>query len=125
MKYTFFIAFVILLSACEKQIISEDEPKSIENTLIGKWEWSSFEDDFQTFKRVTEFDESYGLAFETDIDMFEWSSGWCGTPPLHFFKTPSTYTLKDSILEYANWQNVKYKVVACSEKELILKYTVD
>jgi len=103
-----------MLASCEKQNVI----LNVEDALIGKWSSVIYEDGLQIFKRVKSFDESYGLAFESNTDMFEWTSGWCGTPPLHFFKLENTYTLIDSILEYeASW----YKVVKCDEDELVLE----
>jgi len=146
MKYTFFIAVIILLSSCEKQnvinevidvqqeepiiaqeqpVLSQNQSKILTDEIIGKWGWVDFEDDLQTFERITEFGETYGFEFENDTDMVEWTSGWCGTPPLSFFKMPTTYTLSDSILEFDTWWEAKYKVVKCSDNELLLEIVRD
>lgn len=117
MKYTFYVAVIIMLASCEKQNVI----LNVEDAIIGKWSSVSFEDNLQKFERVKSFGEVYGFEFENNVDMIEWTSGWCGTPPIIFSKLPTTYTLKDSILKFDTWWEAKYKIAKCEGDELLLE----
>jgi len=137
------VCILLVFASCEKNVnepvepeqtplqAEEEEPQLTEtpaivstDLLLGKWSLTSIENGIQTFNRVEEFDkEIYGLAFETAPKLIEWSFGRCATPPLHFSAYNGSYEQKDEILNLVNWRrtNVGYKILECTETQLILE----
>lgn len=94
----------------------------MENLLLGEWEQVDVIDGIGTFSKVRKLDENYGMAFENEVDMYEWTKSCCdSTATDELMKVEATYTLTDSILKISTWQS-ELKILDVGKDELTLEY---
>lgn len=114
------VGLLLAFASCEKKV---NEPiKTLDELLMSKWSYTNHQNGLYTYERVEEFKQDrHGFAFEKAPKLINWTSGWCGTPPLHFFEEIGTYQLNETILELTSWYGIKYKILQCNENHLVLQ----
>lgn len=119
MKYSLILCIVAtILFSCNKQ-----DNMDMEDLLIGEWEQLAVNDGIATFLKVRKLDdEDYGIAFENEVDMYEWTNDCCSPDTVDgYLKVPATYTLIDSILKFSTW-NMELKILDITKDDLTLEY---
>ena len=111
----------MIFSSCENNepIIDSD------NLLLGFWIEPTYENETTTFKRANSFkDDGYGISFKQNGDFIEYTSGWCGTPPLSFFNIDGTFNLDETLISISTESyptNYAWRIISLTESELVVK----
>ena len=127
MKFSFKIFSVFLLSvftffSCET---NQEIAINSDNLLLGNWIEPIYNGEETTFKRGNSLpSEAYGISFKISGNFTERTSGWCGTPPLTFFKINGTFSLNEPLIDITSESyptNYTWRIVSLTENELIVK----
>ena len=125
------IAILILVSfACEKQ--HEELIKKEDNSLIGTWVFSAYEDDIRILKRSDKLQDNYGIIFKEDYKVIERkNSSFCGTPPILYADYNGDWKeISDKVLEldveyWGGNSTYKMEIVSIDSETLKFRYIYD
>ncbi len=90
---------------------SDDITINASNKLIGYWLNQETEGLELRFKRAGSLKKDvYGIAFLSENECIERTSGWCGTPPISYFDMQGSWSQKDKIITIfeRQFKNSKY-----------------
>jgi hypothetical protein len=118
--FLFGLLFSFAWSACEENLIIENEKKGSHlEDVVGNWIHPQYNDSTVTYERSGNLaDNDYGFSFRKDGVFIERKNiGWCGTPPICYGDFDGTWTQNDSVLNInvAYWGGMadyKWKIVS-------------
>lgn len=114
-------SLIFVFNSCE----NNDPIIDSNNLLLGFWIEPTYDNETTTFKRSNSFKEdAYGISFSKNGDFITQTSGWCGTPPLTFFKINGTFSLNEPLIDITSESyptNYTWRIVSLTENELIVK----
>ncbi|WP_203257726.1 hypothetical protein [Hyunsoonleella ulvae] len=121
------LAFAVTILICcinMKCEPNEDSVLDTSNLLLGNWSDAQYTDENITFKRYNTLPEdAYGISFKAKGDLIERSSGWCGTPPLHFSDYDGAWELTDDVITITqdHFPNTYvWRILSVTETELVV-----
>ncbi|GGD13783.1 lipocalin-like domain-containing protein [Hyunsoonleella pacifica] len=121
------LAFAVTILICcinMKCESNEDDLIDASNLLIGNWSEVQYDKENITFKRQNSLPENtYGISFRAKGNLVERSSGWCGTPPLHFSDYNGTWELTENVITITQNHfpnNYVWRIISVTETELVV-----
>ncbi len=129
MRKILFLIPLLLLAACEKEIMEADA-MGANAGIVGTWVDNGYEEDVTMFERSETLDASkYGFILGGDGSFVERkNSGWCGTPPIAYADYEGTWeALSDSLLEVTvgYWGGVmtyQMRIITLESDQLKIRY---
>ncbi len=120
---TLAILIILMFVSCDDSNDNIDFNEA--DKLIGAWINPITIDTDLKFERANSLKENqYGIAFYSENQYVERSSGWCGTPPITFFDTKGVWLKKESTIDISTdngLMNVKWKIKLVDDNYLIIE----